>query len=83
MCFTCALRGATATKQNKTVVVSAFGEAYPELREKEAFVMEIVKDEEEAFSSMLVLLITGIVCTTSRHKQPSGSNNKHTNVESG
>ena len=36
------------------VVVSTFGEAYPELRDKEAFVMEVVKDEEEAFSSMLV-----------------------------
>ncbi|CAN0431885.1 unnamed protein product, partial [Laminaria digitata] len=30
-----------------------FGDVYPELKEKEAFVMGIIKDEEEAFSSML------------------------------
>ncbi|CAM9674575.1 unnamed protein product [Ectocarpus sp. 12 AP-2014] len=35
------------------VVVAEFGDMYPELREKEAFVMEIIKEEEEAFSSML------------------------------
>ena len=37
-----------------TVVVAEFGDMYPELREKEAFVIEIIKEEEEAFSSMLV-----------------------------
>ena len=36
------------------MVVSEFGDVYPELKEKEAFVMGIIKDEEEAFSSMLV-----------------------------
>lgn len=36
------------------MVVAEFGDMYPELREKEAFVMEIIKEEEEAFSSMLV-----------------------------
>lgn len=36
------------------MVVSQFGEMYPELREKEAFIVGIIKDEEEAFSSMLV-----------------------------
>ncbi|CAN0282932.1 unnamed protein product, partial [Hapterophycus canaliculatus] len=36
------------------VVVSQFGDMYPELLEKEAFIVGIIKDEEEAFSSMLV-----------------------------
>ena len=36
------------------MVVSQFGDVYPELKEKEAFVMGVIKDEEEAFSSMLV-----------------------------
>eukprot|EP00752_Nemacystus_decipiens_P018493 g16580.t1 len=35
------------------VVVAEFGDAYPELRAKEGFVAEIIKEEEEAFSSML------------------------------
>ena len=35
-------------------MVSEFGDIYPELKEKEAFVIGIIKDEEEAFSSMLV-----------------------------
>lgn len=34
-------------------VVRRFGGVYPELREKEAFIVEVIKDEEEAFSSML------------------------------
>ena len=35
------------------VVVETFGEAYPELIENQANVIEIVKEEEQAFSSML------------------------------
>ncbi|CAM9901942.1 unnamed protein product, partial [Discosporangium mesarthrocarpum] len=35
------------------VVVSEFGDFYPELKAKEALVMEVVKEEEEAFSQML------------------------------
>lgn len=36
------------------MVVSEFGEVYPELKDKEAFVREIIAEEEEAFGSMLV-----------------------------
>lgn len=50
LCCFCAYRDKTYF----LVVVSEFGDVYPELKDKEAFVMAIIKDEEEAFSSMLV-----------------------------
>ena len=37
----------------KQVVVETFGEAYPELKQNQANIIEIVKEEEEAFSTML------------------------------
>ena len=39
--------------QQLTVVVDTFGEAYPELVDNQANVIEIVQEEEEAFSTML------------------------------
>ena len=55
VCLSAILCAAAAT--SPAVVVAEFGDAYPELREKEGFVVGIIKEEEEAFSSMLVGLI--------------------------
>lgn len=55
VCLSAILCAAAAT--SLAVVVAEFGDAYPELREKEGFVVGIIKEEEEAFSSMLVGLI--------------------------
>jgi len=35
------------------VVVETFGEAYPELKEKQSVIQEIIEEEEQAFSKML------------------------------
>jgi alanyl-tRNA synthetase len=35
------------------IVVETFGDAYPELREKQATIIEIVQEEEQSFSTML------------------------------
>ena len=43
----------SSDSRRKQVVVETYGDAYPELKQNQANIIEIVKEEEEAFSTML------------------------------